>query len=290
MHDRKKVISANMPCIRCGYNLRGLTTDMACPECSAQISNSTYGAVLAFADPAWIAQLLRGTTLKLWAMLFEVLGALVVSIVVRVVGASQQIELLLLVPAALLGLWAVFLITVQEPRVSLSEDTLTLRNLVRFCAVIAFFYEPTKALLGSFTGPARTAGVVIVVVTICLDLIATFGEFVYYRRFARRLLNESLSRSTTVVMWGMAASMLIMIIGILIILPLWGVGILTGAPTGNPARSANAYGAIFVFFAGGIGLVIFGIWNIVLLFRYKKAFTDALATARSVLAQSNSLG
>ena len=36
---------------------------------------------------------------------------------------------------AVLGLWATFLITEQEPRITLNEDTVTLRTTLRFCAL-----------------------------------------------------------------------------------------------------------------------------------------------------------
>ena len=43
----------NLPCLRCGYNLRTLATDGRCPECSAPIASSLDANLLRYADPTW---------------------------------------------------------------------------------------------------------------------------------------------------------------------------------------------------------------------------------------------
>lgn len=50
-------------CIGCGYNLRGLPADGACPECSMAIERSLHGEWLRYADPQWTQQILRGLSL-----------------------------------------------------------------------------------------------------------------------------------------------------------------------------------------------------------------------------------
>lgn len=58
--------AANPRCIECGYDLRGLTAEGACPECGKQIglslrwhelSRSGKGPPLSMAAPAWVRSL-----------------------------------------------------------------------------------------------------------------------------------------------------------------------------------------------------------------------------------------
>ena len=45
------VIEVDTECIHCGYNLRGLTRDGRCPECSAPTDDPLRGNLLRHADP-----------------------------------------------------------------------------------------------------------------------------------------------------------------------------------------------------------------------------------------------
>ncbi|MHC4609534.1 MAG: hypothetical protein ACYS7M_04225 [Planctomycetota bacterium] len=278
-----QTIQQDMACRRCGYNLRGLTPAMACPECSTPVGESVHGDLLAYADPDWLDTLRRGTVLKLWSILVAIVGA-VFGAIAGGLGAPQDAALILILPAAALGVWAVFLITAQDPRISLHEDTVTLRKVVRICTVIGCFEEPLKSAAQSagLGGEARTVAVVLCIVAACLSVVSVFGEFVYYRRFARRIPDESLVRSTTIVMWGMGISLAVIVVGLVIGAAVAGVGVLAGAPGGGIAGGAGLVGMLVFICAGGVGALVFTIWNIALLFKYKNAFAVAAASARQV--------
>lgn len=282
-----ETIQQDLPCSRCGYNLRGLTLNMACPECSTPVGSSVHGDLLAYADPDWLDKLRRGTLLKLWSMLLAVIAVLVVYIAFKL-GIRQQIELILIelilsLPTTVLGLWAVFLITAQEPRISLQEDSISLRRIVRVCAVIGMFEELSKNAVESLGDRARTVAVVVYAIAMSLSIVALFGEFVYYRRFARRIPDESLARSTTFVMWGLGVSMTVIGVGLAVGLAVAGPSILAGGAGGGPA-GAGVVGMFCLVCAGGVGALVFAICNIVLLFRYKRAFTVAAASAQAAEA------
>ena len=40
--DAKGQLDQDLACRRCGYNLRGLSTDGACPECGTAVGQSTF--------------------------------------------------------------------------------------------------------------------------------------------------------------------------------------------------------------------------------------------------------
>jgi hypothetical protein len=53
-------IERDLPCARCGYNLRGVVVDERCPECGSPIQYSLHGDWLRYADRHWAGQVLRG--------------------------------------------------------------------------------------------------------------------------------------------------------------------------------------------------------------------------------------
>ena len=51
--DEAGRIAEDLPCLRCGYNLRGLGSEAACPECASAVGQSIQGDLLRFCDPVW---------------------------------------------------------------------------------------------------------------------------------------------------------------------------------------------------------------------------------------------
>ncbi len=68
-------LDRDLPCRDCGYNLRGLSTDGRCPECSLSVAESNRGDAIEHANPAWLSVLYRGA---LWARIGWFASAVVV--------------------------------------------------------------------------------------------------------------------------------------------------------------------------------------------------------------------
>lgn len=263
-------ITQDTPCVRCGYNLRGLTTSGACPECAAPVLISIHGNLLGYADPDWLERVRRGTSFKLWNIVLMIV-TVAVAAVLAAVGAPPQIQVFVGLPAGILGLWAAFLITTQEPRISLAEDPITLRKIVRGCAVIGFvgnLLQDTAENVRLNLPTSVPIGLILVLgsVFVLAGVVAYFGEFIYYRRFARRIPNEKLVRNTTTVMWGTVIAF-----GLL---ALCGLIAAVAAALGGAADVALVV-MVFPLCGGLVALVVFGIWYIVLLVRYRAAFASA---------------
>ena len=136
----------DLPCIRCGYNLRELSPDGRCPECGTPIHRSIHGDLLSAADPAWLTRVSRGFTLIKAASvtlasiaLFLVLAltfrapwipAIVLRVVLRL-GVSVSVILVLL---------GIFALTTPDPRVSLTEQPVALRRIVRGAAIAGLLF------------------------------------------------------------------------------------------------------------------------------------------------------
>jgi hypothetical protein len=280
---RDAEISEDVPCVHCGYNLRGLTRDNFCPECGTPIARSIFGNQLRYADPQWLERLCFGTSLKLWNILIVIL-VVVGDAVIAAVGLPPSLRMVLGLIGSALGLWAAFLITTPEPRVALQENPITLRRAVRACAVLGLIggvliylvehggTPELMAILGIAGGVCMLAGVV-----------QLLGELVYYRRFARRVPNPKLEKSTSTVLWGLPIMYGALVVG-------WGIMLLgallaaQNTSASGPSGVIIAGGGVFLC-AGVVGLVILGIWYIVLLFSYRKAFQEAVSFAKQFVHQ-----
>jgi hypothetical protein len=53
-------VASHAQCRQCGYDLHGLPADGRCPECGSVVAESLREELLDFADPRWLANLLRG--------------------------------------------------------------------------------------------------------------------------------------------------------------------------------------------------------------------------------------
>ena len=73
-------LADNTPCVRCGYNLRGLRSDGRCPECGLLVLATLRNeSVLSQSDVRWVEALWHGVTFvtaswALWAAIMLVAG------------------------------------------------------------------------------------------------------------------------------------------------------------------------------------------------------------------------
>jgi hypothetical protein len=291
MPDTTAPIGEGLKCTRCGYNLRGLATDGLCPECGTKITRSVHGNLLRYADPDWLGKLRLGSTLMLWNTLMSMLVGLGAA---AVAGLGLPIVLVGVVSlvAGGMGLWAMFLITTPEPAIAYEEDPITVRRIIRICAVSGFL---GSALLEAAPSLGRGmpfflgAGFLALV-----GLVAHFGFFVFLRRFALRIPDDDLAKQTRVVMWGLGTVFGLMTIvqvitAVTTVSPAFGgstgaltPGQATGAPAGQGVPGTFAIGLCAC--GGGLAFLVFGVWYVTLLFQYRSAFGQALTEARQSIA------
>jgi len=107
--------------------------------------------------------------------------------------------------------------------------------------------------------------------------VRTFGELVYYRRFARRIPAAKLATSTGIVLWGLPLSAAAAALGGLIVNAGGGAA---AATAGGPDATAVAVIGLPFFCVGGVASIVFLLWYIRLLLAYCEAFRHAIVAAQ----------
>ena len=82
------VVATDTPCRKCGYNLRGLSTDGRCPECGTPVGYSFHGDLLRFCDPNWVETLYKGAKSFIIGVVVIILGSIVVGLMGAATGSA----------------------------------------------------------------------------------------------------------------------------------------------------------------------------------------------------------
>ena len=142
-------IACDVPCQRCGYNLRGLRREGRCPECGGPVKVSLLGERLRFADPIWLKKVSLGAKMPSYSLRAVVFAFLIAQSIRLVLGlftggfawkwdSNAGLLLLLVVGYAMLsyGLW---LIATPNAVMLANEDSYAPRRILRMSVLIAAF-------------------------------------------------------------------------------------------------------------------------------------------------------
>ena len=178
------------------------------------------------------------------------------------------------VASAGLGFAAVMLVTTQEPAATLDGSDLAVRKIVRVCA--------TLNLVGTSIQEFATPTGWMAVMLGALLLAGAVNHFCFcllLRGFSDRIPNRDLSGQITQVMWGYGiCSAVAAVFGTIAAAVFMGSG---GPPTG--AIMGTAGWLIIPACALGVGLLVYGIWYLVILIRIHRAIGTAVGLAQQTL-------
>ena len=276
--DEAGRIAEDLPCLHCGYNLRGLGPEAACPECASAVGRSIQGDLLRFCDPDWLARLAKGLLLIIIGVLAEL--ALVIFIIAlffnAVWGGGLSVRALL-VGVAIVGfatslvvVIGVWWMTAPDPARTERERRVTARTVARWCITAELLSSPLSmmspsmgfAMTGTMTFPRGILMLLSVIVGIAV-MVGYLAGLIYLRRLAMRLPRPGLAQQTRIVMWGYG-SLAVASLGFRLVPP--------------PMLMVAAY----VIAAAGL---VFTVWGLVLLFLYRGALSRAAAEARATWAR-----
>ncbi|NLF31382.1 MAG: hypothetical protein GX591_10930 [Planctomycetes bacterium] len=208
--ERSDERQPSVPCIACGYDLRGLAPNDVCPECGTPVRDSLEGDFLPTAPPRYVRRLARGAILMLCGTLLTLAGILL-AVGALVAYANLGIRLpavpwiaaLSALAGCLSDLCGAWLIGSRDPRHLWRDGVFPLRRVVRGTALLAPALEAWLALgamahpvggraLASAPGPLLP----ILVLLILVWLVGQFARLAWCRRLAMRIPDEALARQT----------------------------------------------------------------------------------------------
>lgn len=186
--DPQGCIDTDLPCLNCGYNLRGLPSDGACPECAAAIRRSTHGDWLQFHNPDWLKQLASGAG-WLAAAQAGYLVAVPLTIAANVMGRGLLPEVIAIVFCILplVGCWK---LTTPDPGAPERASTVTLRRASRVAVCVLVVVGLLRAALILCMGTGHVALELFLAIT---ALVHTSAWLVYVRRLLLRIPRRGLA-------------------------------------------------------------------------------------------------
>jgi hypothetical protein len=205
-------------------------------------------------------------------------GVARVMLIVAIVSVAFAVVISLLWGA---GIWY---LTTPEPG-TVSGQAMQLRSLLRFGTMVYLVLYIGAGILGVATsqslfmgGPMNgvyvgSQGLLGLLVQMA-GVAMVLGLVLYMRVLARRMHEQALTKQTTIVLWGLGITM-----GLLVLSTMLQnlVAMATGPNPGMPGTGQYVVAMFMGLFSctGVLGLLVFGVWGIVLLFLFKSAFTRA---------------
>ncbi len=206
MSDPATHINFDIPCARCGYNLRSLSRKGECPECGHPVWRSLLGEDLAQADPAWLRLQRLGLLLAIASVAIYIEQAYMFRRHYWAISAPKQQTIWeIFVPALAMvcGLAATWLITTPEPRRLRQPFYRDLGSLTRLAMIGAVAFQTLYYLLrlSPYAGtPGGMAAYLIAdgLASRLLYVVSGVGYFILLARLARRVPSFTIALG----MWG----------------------------------------------------------------------------------------
>ncbi|MCI0348663.1 MAG: hypothetical protein L0Z53_04490 [Acidobacteriales bacterium] len=171
------IVERDVQCVRCGYNLKSLLREGACPECGTAIEQSLHGDLLRYADQDWVKQVARGLVwvrnsrrwmfwMVIGLLLFAIVGMFVFA-VGKATGVDTALEQAFEVVAKLIGIAIVFMpvgmgvgmwmVSRPEPRAEADDPHLHAMIRALSIGVIAAFAVWMMNVNGRYFGATNVA-------------------------------------------------------------------------------------------------------------------------------------
>lgn len=218
-------VEIDKACIRCSYNLRGLTADGNCPECGTPIEESLRGFILLYAAPEYVQQLRKGLSLILNSVLISIalgilgMGGIVVGAMLMgpksVPWLQGAFQLIMLVPSALmvLGYWKY---AEPDPGYVVQESPHAARRIARASTFViaaatlvqvpfSFGGYNSQNSMVIVRGGAMTAVAIAAIIVSLVTLIAWAAQLLasmqYTRWIASRIPDEKIMNRSKTYLW-----------------------------------------------------------------------------------------
>ncbi len=281
--DVQGVVTTDLPCRKCSYNLRGLTIDGRCPECGAAVGLSVQGDLLRFSNPAWVRTLQRGVRLIIWGVVVIILGALlavVLAVTVPAVGLAAVAVPLVGYVLTLVGTWR---LTEPDPS-GLGEDQYgTSRRLIRITLVMGVIDAALDVVSELITVPPMIAVALLFLAIVfgIAGVVGLFAQLQYLKKLALRIPDVKLAGRAHFLMYGLGIGYgLFALVGVSVaIATRFGAGGAAGPPIGIVGALGCSAAVI------GVAVIVFAIMYLLMLERMGKRFGEEAHLAEDTWAR-----
>jgi hypothetical protein len=277
--DAEGVVAAEIPCRKCGYNLRGLHVEGRCPECGRAVGLSVRGDFLRYSDPGWVRKLHRGIRMIIWAIVVIVLGV-ILGVALGIGMGNATIAAAAPVTAVLIGyvlyLVGTWLLTEPDPS-GVGEDQYgTSRKIIRIALVLGVINQAMEIARQFAPIPAALQSTLTLVGFIfsLAGLVAIFAQLQYLKKLAMRIPDPQLAGRAHFLMYAIAISYgLVIVFGIL-------TGVMAGGGPGGPIAAVGCITGIAI-----IAILVFAIMYLLMIERMGKRFAQEADAAEATWAR-----
>jgi hypothetical protein len=271
---------ADVPCVRCGYNLRSLHPEQSCPECGLGIARSlALGQALRDSRPGWIASLAWAARLLLLAHLVALFGLVMPELIRSFLSGWYVTEVIrgtILVLAAALHCIGCWLLTRPENPYTAAKPHRYLAVSLRLCSLgplvsagmgLAaallnwlwyqdYSFAPPPNWLRNTYGFLNSYGMYPLFLFVPCPLL----QFVLLRRLAVRVLDRHLFEQITIVGCGLPVSILLLFF--------------------CPSCNLNCFIGYYVVLLIWVAFLLFWLWSLYVFTLSAHAFFAAARQAR----------
>lgn len=291
-------LTADVPCRKCSYNLRGLSLDGRCPECGSAVGLSVTGDLLRFADPQWVLKLRRGTQLiiaGIGVIVATIVAALAVAFLEdpTAVGAAAPLSEWITTGGTLLGYVVIlvgsWLLTEPDPSGLGERDYGAARKLIRVSLAVGAVGTVIEFAREIAPATAPSATILLDVLEFLFGIVGVVGlvaQMIYLKRLALRIPQPELAARAHFLMYAIGISyslvLVLALIAAIIIRTMAGPG--TGGSGPGLLIGIGCFALIL-----GVALLVFGVMYLFLLRGLGKRFGDEARAAQQSWAGLNAV-
>lgn len=219
--DLTGYLDRDVACRGCGYNLRGLLRDGACPECGSPVARSLESDLLEFASPAYLETLHKGVFLILTGVILQILsviGSFVVGFSVSALGRAGIGAMVLVQVCStaflLIELYGWWLFSEADPGYTGRNTGQTPRRIVRITLMVQAPVVLVQLVVQNLAGPPAPGATISGIQALLLGLsvilglsyyaaaaVSYFAKMLYVRWLAPRIPSEHVYRRSKLLMW-----------------------------------------------------------------------------------------
>lgn len=298
-------IGIDLPCKRCGYNLRTLLPDGRCPECETAVGRAMHGDYLKFADPTWVQKLASGINWIIAGTIIAAVAGGLIGVWFARNGTQPGLISLFVTPLGFISIFGYWRVTTPDPSGYGETGSINARIMTRYGIICTHIANPVIMFA---VASLPQAALLFSPLSSVIGIVVTVAMYRYARQLALRVPDAPLAKGFRATMWGMVV---LAALGMVATLGLWlvaqqsgGSSMLPTTMTTTTTSMSTSYGspsnvvvytsssgpisrrhmfglgsmAVFGCTAGVLGLV-FGIWSIILVLRLRKALNLAAEQA-----------